>query len=120
MLREHIRIRIAELVQKPRRTLHVREQEGDGAGGKLGHGLRIARSRALANPPGPVRGRPSLVLELGAAQVVLDREQERVVLRELAERSLRLVVEIIVPGELRQEAADLAVTGQRGHAKKDL
>jgi hypothetical protein len=37
VLRQRIRVRLAELVQQPRRSLDVGEQERDGAGRQLGH-----------------------------------------------------------------------------------
>ena len=58
--------------------------------------------------------------ELGALEVVLEREQEGVVLRELAEGPLGLVVQILVTGQLGQEAAHLAVTRHRCHTEEDL
>jgi hypothetical protein len=50
VLREDGTVPIPELLQQPRRTLDIREEEGDGAAGKLGHGLSIARSRLPCQP----------------------------------------------------------------------
>ncbi len=43
VIREHARVGVAELVQQARRPLHVREEEGDGAGGQLGHTVMMRR-----------------------------------------------------------------------------
>src|SRR5207253_10967070 len=51
MLRQDVRVRVAELVQHARRALDVREQEGDGAGRELAHALMMA----TATPRGLVR-----------------------------------------------------------------
>ena len=37
MVRKYVGITVAKLLQEPRRPLDVREEEGDGAGGQLGH-----------------------------------------------------------------------------------
>jgi hypothetical protein len=47
----------AQLVQDPCRALDVREEEGDGAGGKLGpHAGTIARRSPADNGADPLRG----------------------------------------------------------------
>ena len=58
-----------------------------------------------------LRGRStaSLVKDRRALKIVLEREQERVVLGELLQGALRLVVEILVVGELGQEVVHPAV-----------
>ena len=43
MLREHICVAAAQLVQQQRGALHVSEEKRDCATGKVGHGLRITR-----------------------------------------------------------------------------
>jgi hypothetical protein len=43
MLAKHIRVCITELAQQPRRPLDVREEEGDGPGGQLGHTVMMRR-----------------------------------------------------------------------------
>jgi hypothetical protein len=45
MVAKHIRVRIAELVQQPSRSLDVREEEGDCPGWKLAHTGMMRRLR---------------------------------------------------------------------------
>ena len=45
VLGEHLGVLVAQFVQQARRALDVREQEGDGAGGELGHRLMMRRRR---------------------------------------------------------------------------
>jgi hypothetical protein len=42
VLSENVRVPFTELVEEPRRALDVREEEGDGARGKVAHIRRIA------------------------------------------------------------------------------
>src|ERR1700694_4025920 len=55
----------------------------------------------------------------GAAEVIVDHEQERLVLGDLAQRALRELVELGRVGELDQERAQLALLRQRRHAQED-
>jgi hypothetical protein len=43
MVRKYVGIAVAKLVQETRRALHIREQEGDGAGWQLGHTVMMRR-----------------------------------------------------------------------------
>src|SRR5437879_11263068 len=63
--------------------------------------------------------RSFLVQDRRALEVVLYRQEERVVLGELLERALRLVVELLVASHLVQEALHLAVPRHRCHAEED-
>ena len=40
VLREHLAVALAQLLEQPRRPLDVREEEGDGADRQLGHSSR--------------------------------------------------------------------------------
>jgi hypothetical protein len=51
--------------------------------------------------------------DLGADEVVLDREQEALVVRDLDEGALRQVVELRVVRQLEQERAELAGLRER-------
>ena len=46
MLREHVRVSLAQLVQQPGRALDVGEQKRDGAGRKLGHRIESGCGRS--------------------------------------------------------------------------
>jgi hypothetical protein len=43
VIRQHVRIRIPQLAQHPRRPLDVREEERDGAGREIAHAQMIVR-----------------------------------------------------------------------------
>src|SRR4051812_45866788 len=56
---------------------------------------------------------------LGLAEVLLDREEERLVRSELGQLALRGLVEIVVRGDLRKEVRQAAGLLQRGHPEED-
>ena len=53
-------------------------------------------------------------------EIVLEGEQERPVTGQLGQRSLHLVVEVVVAGDLRQEGARAARLAQGRHPEEDL
>src|SRR5207248_6865215 len=53
-------------------------------------------------------------------EVVLEGEEERPVAGQLAQRSLQLVVEVVVTSDLRQEGARAARLAQGRHPEEDL
>ena len=58
--------------------------------------------------------------DLGADEVVLDREQEALVVRDLDQRALGQLVELRVMGQLEQERAELAGLRERRHAQDEV
>src|SRR5215203_1762684 len=60
------------------------------------------------------------VQDLRAAQVVVHHEQERLVAGDLAQRTLRKLVELARSRELHEKRADAPLLGHRRHAEEDL
>ena len=59
VLGEHIRVPLAELIQKARRALDVREEQSDRAARKLPHAHMIALGRGISkDPAGSLRVEP--------------------------------------------------------------
>ena len=56
----------------------------------------------------------------GAADVVLDGQQEGLVARDLGQRALGVLVDLGVVVQLGQELGEPAVLGHRGHAQEEL
>ena len=56
---------------------------------------------------------------LGPPEVLLDGEEEGAILGQLGQLALRVLVEIVVLGDLGQEPRQAAGLGQGGHAEED-
>src|SRR4051812_7584873 len=110
--------RVPDGLLSVRRPLSQCLRHGAGAGARSaargGDGVRLRR--ALAPPVREAR----LVEDLGAVEIVLDREQKGRLLGDLGQRRLRHVVQLAVVGELEQERAEAARLRHRGHAQDEV
>src|SRR3954452_15238208 len=73
-----------------------------------GSSIGTRRTRATG-PPSRTSAEPAPLMErLGAVDVVLDRVEEDAIARELGERGLRLVVDVLIVLQLAQERHEAA------------
>jgi hypothetical protein len=53
------------------------------------------------------------------AEVVRDSQEEGLVLRQLGDRALRVVIELVIVVQLGEERLQAALLRERGHAKEE-